>query len=148
GGIPGRIDHHEVMGALNRADGGGEVGDLGRLVGFHRAGLSALDTIMRRQLELYARALSPGAAGLDVMGESFLPAVDIDSGDALAGLEQRHRDVQRWGGFSRTTLLACEYDQVRRLRSFLDRRDQHDAGSHPAAWERAGPGYGDVKNLS
>ena len=95
GVIPGRIDHHEVMGALNRADGGGEVGDLDRLVSFHRAGLSALDTIMRRQLELYARALSPGAAVLDVMGESFLSAVEIDSGDALARLKQRHRDVQR-----------------------------------------------------
>jgi hypothetical protein len=119
------------MRALNRADGGGEVGDLGRLVGFHRAGLSALDTIMRRQLELYACALGPGAAVLDVMGESFLPAVEIDSGDALARLKQRHRDVQRYGGFSRTTLLACEYDHVRRLRSFLDRLDQHDAGSQP-----------------
>jgi hypothetical protein len=82
---------------------------------------------MRRQLELCARALSPGAAVLDVMGESFLSAVEIDSGDALARLKQRHRDVQRCGGFSRTTLLACEYDHVRRLRSFLDRLDQHDA---------------------
>ena len=72
GVIPRRIDYHEIMRALKRADGGREVGDLGPLVGFHRAGLSALDTIMRRQLELYARALSPGAAVLDVMGESFL----------------------------------------------------------------------------
>jgi hypothetical protein len=29
--------------------------------------------------------------------------------------------------FPEPTLLACEYDHVRRLRSFLDRLDQHDA---------------------
>jgi hypothetical protein len=28
---------------------------------------------------------------------------------------------------------------VRRLRSFLDRLDQHDAGSQPDAWHRAEP---------
>jgi len=61
---------------------------------------------MRRQLELNTCALGPqlelniwargpGAAVLDVMGKGFLPAVEIDGGDALAGLEQRHRDVQR-----------------------------------------------------
>jgi hypothetical protein len=70
--VSGRIDHHEVMRAFNRADGGGEVGDLGRLVGFHRAGLGALDAVMRRQLELNTCALSPSAAVFDVMGESFL----------------------------------------------------------------------------
>src|SRR5262245_52596453 len=128
--VPGRIHHHEVMRALNHVDGGTEVCDLGPLVGFNRAGLGALDAVMRRQLELYTRALSPGAAVLDVMGESFLAAVEIDSSDALAYLEQRHCDVQRGGGFSRTTLLACEYDDVRRL-SFLDRLDQHDASFDP-----------------
>jgi hypothetical protein len=46
------------------------------------------------------------------MGETFLPTVKIDRGDALARLEQRHCNVQRHGGFSRTTLLAREYNQV------------------------------------
>jgi hypothetical protein len=64
------------------------------------------------------------------MGESFLAAVEIDSSDALACLEQRHCDVQRGGGFSGAALLACEYDDVRRL-SFLDRLDQHDASFDP-----------------
>jgi hypothetical protein len=54
------------------------------------------------------------------MGESFLPAVEIDSGDALAGLEQR----------------------------FLDRLDQHDAGSQPDAWHRAVPVMRHVQQLS
>src|SRR5262249_53168826 len=131
GVVPRRIDHHEVMSALNRADGSGEVGDFGRLVDFDRTGLGALNAVMRWQLERNLHALSPSAAILDVMGESFLPAVEIYSSDALAGLEQRHRDVQRGGGFSRTALLACEYDHVRRVSSFLDRLDQHDASFDP-----------------
>jgi hypothetical protein len=46
------------------------------------------------------------------------------------------------------SLLACEYDQVRRLRSFLDRLDQHDAGSQPDAWHRAEPVMRHVQHLS
>src|SRR5262245_50975932 len=106
--VAGRIDHQKVIAALDRADGGGEVGDLRRLVGFDRAALGALDAVMRRQLELNTCApgpqiklniwaRGPGAAVLDVMGEGFLPAVKIDGGNALASLEQRHRDVQRCG---------------------------------------------------
>src|SRR5262245_62368296 len=115
--VPGRIHHHEVMRALNHVDGGTEVSDLGPLVDFNRAGLGALDAVMRRQLELYTRALSPGAAILDVMGESFLAAVEIDSSDAVACLEQRHRDMHRWGRVAGTTLLNCEDESGRGLNS-------------------------------
>jgi hypothetical protein len=37
---------------------------------------------------------------------------------------------------------------VRRLRSFLDRLDQHDAGSQPDAWHRAEPVMRHVQHLS
>jgi hypothetical protein len=46
------------------------------------------------------------------MGENFSATVKIDRGDALARLEQRYCNVQRHGGFSRTTLLAREYNHV------------------------------------
>src|SRR5262245_41263995 len=92
--VAGRIDHQKVIAALDRADGGGEVGELRHLVGFDRAALGALDAIMRRQLELNTCALGPklelniwargpGAAVLDVMGEGFLPAVQIDGGKVM-----------------------------------------------------------------
>ena len=45
---------------------------------------------MRRQFELNTPALRPSAAVLNVMGETFLPTVKIDRGDALASLEQRY----------------------------------------------------------
>jgi hypothetical protein len=61
------------------------------------------------------------------MGEAFLSTVKIDRGDALAGLEQCYCNMQRRGGFSRTTLLAREYDHVCGSRSFLNRLNQHDA---------------------
>ena len=71
------------MAVFDRTDGGGEVGYFLRLVGFDRAALGAVDTVMRRQFELNAPAFSPGAAVLNVMGEAFLPTVKIDRGDAL-----------------------------------------------------------------
>ena len=73
------------------------------------------------------RARGPVAAVLDVMRETFLARVEIDGGDALAGFEQRDRDVQRGGRFSGAALFIAEHDDVRRWGSFLDRLDQHDA---------------------
>lgn len=49
---------------------------------------------MRRLVELDTRPFGPGAAVLDVMRETFLPAVEIDSRYALAGFEQRDRNEQ------------------------------------------------------
>jgi hypothetical protein len=66
------------------------------------------------------------------MGEALLPAVEIDGGDALTGLEQSHRNVQSGGGLARATFLIAEHDHMRGLRSFLDRLDQHDASFDPA----------------
>ena len=98
-----------------------EVGELLRLVGFERIALGPRHAIMRRQIELDARALAPGAAVFDVMRETFLPAVEIDGRDALAGLEQRDRDVQRGGGFTRPAFLVAENNHVSGLTRLLDR---------------------------
>ena len=69
------------------------------------------------------------------MGEALLARVEIDRRDALAGLEQRDRDVQCRRGFSRAALFVAEHDHVRGLGSFLDRLDQHDASFDPAILE-------------
>ena len=76
---------------------------------------------MRRQVELDARAFAPGAAVVDVMGETSLPAVEIDGRYALAGFEQRDRDMQRGGGLTRPAFLVAENDHVSGLTSLLDR---------------------------
>jgi hypothetical protein len=60
------VDHHHVVAVFDRTDGSGEVGDFLRLVGFDRAALGAVDTVMRRQFELNAPAFSPGAAVLNM----------------------------------------------------------------------------------
>ena len=67
---------------------------------------------MRRQLELDARTLGPGAAVLDVMGEALLARVEIDGGDALAGLEQGNGNVQRRCRFARTALFIAEHHNM------------------------------------
>ena len=81
----------------------------------------ARDAIVRRQFELEARVLGPGAAVLDVMGEAFLPRVEIDGGDALAGLQQRDRDMHRGGRFAGAALLVAEHDDMAECGSSLDR---------------------------
>src|SRR5664279_5722344 len=125
--VAGRIDHHHVVAVLERTDSLREVGEFLRLVGFQRIALGPLHAVMRRQIKRDARALAPGAAVLDVMGETFLPAVEIDGRHALAGLEQRDRNVQSSRGLTRAAFLVAENDHVSGLTSLLDRLDQHDA---------------------
>ena len=48
---------------------------------------------MHRQLEAEAGAARPGGTVADVAGKALLTAVEVDGGDALAGLQQRDRDV-------------------------------------------------------
>jgi len=55
------------------------------------------------------------------MGETFLPAVEINARHALAGLEQRDRNVQSGGGLTRPAFLVAEDDHVSGLTSLLDR---------------------------
>jgi hypothetical protein len=65
-------------------------------------------------------ARGPGAPVLDVVGEALLAAVEIDGGDALPCLEQRHRDMHCGGRLARTALLIAEHHDMRGLRSLLD----------------------------
>jgi hypothetical protein len=44
------------------------------------------------------------------MGETFLPRVEIDRRDPLAGLQQRDRDMHRDRRFSGPTLFVAEYN--------------------------------------
>jgi hypothetical protein len=67
------------------------------------------------------RALGPGAAVVDVMGEAFLPAVEVDGRHALAGFEQCKRDAQSGGGFTRPAFFVAENNHVRGLTRRPDR---------------------------
>jgi hypothetical protein len=55
---------------------------------------------MDRQLEIPIGSPSPGTAVLDIMGEAFLAAVQIDGGNALTGFQQRDGDMHRNRGFA------------------------------------------------
>ena len=121
--MAGRIDHHHVVGVFDRTDRLGKVIELFRLVRFHRIAFGAADDEMRRQFELDAGALGPGAAIFDVMREALLARVEVDGGDALPGLEQGDGNMQSRRGFSRAAFLVTEHDDMRRLRGLLDRLD-------------------------
>ena len=75
GVVAGRIDDHDIVAVLDGADRAREAGEFLRLVGLDRIAFGARDAIMRRQFELDAGALGPGAAVLDVMGEALLTRV-------------------------------------------------------------------------
>ena len=109
-----RIDHDEIEGALDRADRVHELLEFGVLVVGDLHGLAELDAAMHRNFEIEAGAARPGAAVVDVTGKALLPAIEIDGGDALAGLHQGDGDVQGGGGFSRTALLVAQHDHMRR----------------------------------
>ena len=64
-------------------------------------------------IEFEAGPTRPGATIVDVAGETLLPAVEIDGGNALAGLHQGHSNMQGGGGFARPTLLVAQHDDVR-----------------------------------
>jgi hypothetical protein len=55
------------------------------------------------------------------MGETFLPAVEIDGRDALTGLEERDRNVQSGGGLARPALFVSQNHDVSRLTRLLYR---------------------------
>jgi hypothetical protein len=54
--------------------------------------------------------LGPGFPVLDVMSEALLSRIEVDRGDALAGLQQRDRDMHRDRRFSGPTLFVAEYN--------------------------------------
>ena len=62
---------------------------------------------------------------VDVTGETLLAAVEIDRGNALAGLHQGDRDMQSGGRFTRTALLVAQHDDVRRTGLSLTSLHQH-----------------------
>jgi hypothetical protein len=57
--------------------------------------------------------------------ETFLPRVEIDSGNTLPCFEEGNCDMQCCGGLSRAALLVTEHDYVRRLTGFLNWLNQH-----------------------
>ena len=67
----------------------------------------------------------PVAAVLDVMGEASLAGIEIDGGDALAGLQQRDSDMHGRGRLSRSAFFVAKDDDMRRERLANIRLHQH-----------------------
>ena len=88
-------------------------------------GLAELDAAMHRDFEIEAGAARPGAPVVDVTGETLLAAIEIDGGDALAGLHQGDGNMQGGGGFTRTALLVAQHNDVRRAGLSLTSLHQH-----------------------
>jgi hypothetical protein len=80
---------------------------------------------MHRQFEVEAGAARPGAAVADITGEALLAAIEIDGGDALAGLQQGNGNMQGGGGFTRTALLVAQHNYMGRARLPLTSLHQH-----------------------
>jgi hypothetical protein len=55
---------------------------------------------MLRHIKLASDALAPHAPVVDVMGQTSLPGVEIDGGDGLARLHERHSHMHCDRGFA------------------------------------------------
>ena len=109
-----RIDDDEVMRAFDRGHCLRKLIELERFVLRDLHTVAELQAIMLGHFEHQARLLRPGTAIIDITGKAALAAIEIDGGDALAGLEQGHCDMQRGRGLARPALLVAEHDDMRR----------------------------------
>ena len=113
-GIVGRrVDDDELVVVLDGADRLGEQRELMRLVGAHVVGFAAPHRAMARQLDRPRGVARPRTAILEEAGQRLLAGVEVDAGDLAAGLEQRHREMDRDRRFARAALLVADHDDVR-----------------------------------
>ncbi len=132
-----RIDHDEVVVGLGDGDFVDEALKLGIFILVVADAIAARDKAMRRDVEVEPVAPAPRAAVLDVMREALLPGIEIDGGDALAGLHQGNRDMDGERRFARAAFFIADHDDVGRLVRVLVRLDQHHAALAPYASTRA-----------
>jgi hypothetical protein len=123
------VDDDEVVGVLDGGDGLGEVGELDRLVVLDLGTLGARNVIVRGDFQRQAGPFGPGPPVLHVVGEALLPAVEVDRGDALAGLQQSDHDMHARGRLARSPLFVAEHDDVRGPGVSDRRLEQHDTKS-------------------
>src|SRR5581483_4106807 len=93
------------------------------LVEAHTA--AARDAIVGGKSELEAGAGRPVAAVFDVVSEAALAGVEINRGDALAGLQQRDSYMHGSCRFSGTAFFVAKNDDMRRYRRADIRLHQH-----------------------
>src|SRR5882724_9653336 len=80
---------------------------------------------MYGNFEVKTGTVGPGAPIVDVTREALLAAIEINGGDALAGFHQGDGDMQGGGGFTRSTLLVAQHNDVSRAGLTLTSLHQH-----------------------
>ena len=81
---------------------------------------------MHRNVEFNPGPRGPIPSIVDVMGKTFLPRIEIDRRDPLAGLKQRHGNVHRRGRLPRTAFFVSEDYDMRREGPAELRLHQHE----------------------
>src|ERR1700732_379901 len=82
---------------------------------------------MYGNLEVKTGTVGPDAPVVDVTREALLAASEIDGGNALAGFHQGDGDMQGGGGFTRSTLLVAQHNDVSRAGLTLTSLHQHSS---------------------
>ena len=85
---------------------------------------------MCRDFQIETIAFAPHVTILDVVGETFLPRVDIDGGNALASLHQGYSEMDSNRGFTRATLFIADHDNICRHAGSLGRLGRQMAPQH------------------
>ncbi len=148
---PRRIDDDEVMALLDPAHGLGKGCEFLLLDLLDLGAEAAGDAKVHRHVELDAGPRRPVAAVLDVMGEALLPGIEIDGGDALAGLQKRDRDMHGGGRLARAAFFVPEDDDMRREGPADIRLHQHgrrNPWGHETLMRDATPAPRSLRRLS
>ena len=109
-----RVDHHELVGVLHLANGLGEGAELHRLVVADVFRRATLEREVDGQFDIPGGGIRPRPAILEETRQRLLARVEIDRGNAKAGLHERHRQVDRHRRLARAALLVTDDDDVSR----------------------------------
>src|SRR5581483_128835 len=82
-----RVDDDEIRTSLRSRDGVLEGIELGPLVPVDARSFTAIDADVLGLLQTHSEALGPGTAIVHIVSETALPAIKVDGGHALSGLE-------------------------------------------------------------
>src|SRR5213075_1479834 len=110
------VDDQEIMPGLHRSHHGlFKSRKIGALVVIEPRAYGSWNGEVVWDWQLQTSAPRPIATVLDVTRKAFLPAVEVDCGHTLAGLQQCDYDVDRNRRLARAPFLVADYDDMRHV---------------------------------
>src|ERR1700712_2218266 len=108
----GRVDDDKIMRLLDSAHRVRELRIFRRFVVGDQYAAAKLDETMMRKFEMKTSFATPRPPVFKVVSEASLPAIEINSRDALAGFEQGYGNMKSYGRLPRAALLVTQHNHM------------------------------------